>query len=873
MAKTSRLTIQELSECLRDMVHWEEFALHLPEVDQTDINIIKKNNRDDVVDQKLDLYETWLKVFPSASWDDVIQALEKVKENTIASTLRAKFPMAQTAPKQHVVNGQVINTISCVQVSKNVVNELEMLHTDFVALTLEVKGEVKKKVERDQASLGEFVEFVDEQKAFNVELQSVQTTDEFLRAIKPHYNFLDFYLIFSLTLLLSNAIAHRAKQYKEKTEIFMKETKVRDLREKLEKYFQSFCSNVRVQVSISLENSWGTQSVWLVKQLVQHLFCLHHPDQCQWFRVIPGSLLVALSASIHSMTSFIENSKKKKQFMKLMGVFKLQIGDTFVLNEEENYLFSFENSLIQATLYNEIEVVTFLLEQVKVNVNVRTNQPIINATSDDLYETEGQLCEYLQINHSTFTSLIKDIEFELQNAVENGKITAATCSGLSKSFKTTFEFFQLVYAQYSFLNCQVLDSLVPLLSDSLAERAKQYCTTIEVFKKEAKFADLQKYLPDYFPTQSGETVKVILVLESTWHTCSMWLVEQLLQSIFSSSHLSVFQWFRVSTTNESVHAIFTTQESMTILFENSIVKTELMAITGVISLQVGEFLVYQAETSHTYSFNERVAQAKSLGNDEALHLLMQINQLPLAVTQPAQLDDNNNFHVHPDPDSTALMIACCNDNLEMVKLLLNNNADPNIQNGRKSTALIYACRSSKMFQLLLDHNADTNITDPFNGSVLLWACVACNVKVVQILLEKNPELLNIKESRGITELYVASQSGCLPIVQCLLQAHADPNIPNPKGDTPLHIASYYGYQKVVKCLLQAQANPNFQDKSGVTPLHLVCQKGKFDIAELLLLAHADPNIQDNYGQTPLDIAIDNGYSQIVEILLQTITDS
>ena len=36
-------------------------------------------------------------MYPDASWDDVIQALEKVEEITIAITMRSKLSVTQTA--------------------------------------------------------------------------------------------------------------------------------------------------------------------------------------------------------------------------------------------------------------------------------------------------------------------------------------------------------------------------------------------------------------------------------------------------------------------------------------------------------------------------------------------------------------------------------------------------------------------------------------------------------------------------------------------------------------------------------------------------------------------------------------------------------
>ena len=100
-------------------------------------------------------------------------------------------------------------------------------------------------------------------------------------------------------------------------------TEIINLHQQLEKYFHSFESNVKVKVLITLENAWGRQSVWLVKQLVQQLLCLEHPEQCQWFRITKKCLLLILFASKCLTMSLFENSKQKLQFMRLVGVISL----------------------------------------------------------------------------------------------------------------------------------------------------------------------------------------------------------------------------------------------------------------------------------------------------------------------------------------------------------------------------------------------------------------------------------------------------------------------------------------------------------------------------------------------------------------------
>ena len=53
-------------------------------------------------------------------------------------------------------------------------------------------------------------------------------------------------------------------------------------------------------------------------------------------------------------------------------------------------------------------------------------------------------------------------------------------------------------------------------------------------------------------------------------------------------------------------------------------------------------------------------------------------------------EDDGNIYFKHDAGSTSLMIACCNNDTDIVKLLLENSADPNIQSNLGFTALIYA---------------------------------------------------------------------------------------------------------------------------------------------------------------------------------------
>ena len=79
----SRPTDRELNEQLKDLVSWEKFALNLPSIGLPTLTLIKRKNRD-IQDQKQELFNRWLRACPEASWDDVVEALKKSDENSLA---------------------------------------------------------------------------------------------------------------------------------------------------------------------------------------------------------------------------------------------------------------------------------------------------------------------------------------------------------------------------------------------------------------------------------------------------------------------------------------------------------------------------------------------------------------------------------------------------------------------------------------------------------------------------------------------------------------------------------------------------------------------------------------------------------------------
>mgnify|MGYP003573985842 CR=1 FL=1 len=153
---------------------------------------------------------------------------------------------------------------------------------------------------------------------------------------------------------------------------------------------------------------------------------------------------------------------------------------------------------------------------------------------------------------------------------------------------------------------------------------------------------------------------------------------------------------------------------------------------------------------------------------------------------------------------------------------------------------------------LLQQGHYPNEQDAQGLTSLHWAAKTGNDKLVEALLAAKADV-NIPDQQENTPLYYAVLRHRADVVRKLLDAGADPNAPRHNGTTPLHIAARQNYFDVIRVLLQYGANCNLQNEAGETALHLTVENGSKDIVNALLEAGADPCIMISNGDTALHL--------------------
>ena len=201
----SRPTESELDLELAELVHWQRFATHLPDLTIGNIQQIKEDNRN-TPQQKLELFGIWLRRCPTASWEDVITALEKVNENALADTIKKKCNVVKSSTDithvaksstdvTHVVksstdvthdtdtSNQVPPCSQEVYLSseETVVKELQKINSSFISLVRDIRCKLDELVKSGKVSLHHIAAYIEEAQVGIKGLTKVKTTDELLR--------------------------------------------------------------------------------------------------------------------------------------------------------------------------------------------------------------------------------------------------------------------------------------------------------------------------------------------------------------------------------------------------------------------------------------------------------------------------------------------------------------------------------------------------------------------------------------------------------------------------------------------------------------------------------------------------------------------
>ena len=210
---------------------------------------------------------------------------------------------------------------------------------------------------------------------------------------------------------------------------------------------------------------------------------------------------------------------------------------------------------------------------------------------------------------------------------------------------------------------------------------------------------------------------------------------------------------------------------------------------------------------------------------------------------------------------TPLHLAVRGKRRDAVTHLLGAAADPNRKNRAGMTPVHAAVKSGDqtILALLLEGGGDPNLPDRSGNSPFLEAALEGHPVLVDMLIEKGADLA-ARDRRNRTALHLAAAQGRVEVVESLLFAGADPDARiDPDGLTALHLAlvAKEVLTALVTTLVDARADPNIPDREGLTAVHYGAQVKDDFVLELLVKAGGDVALKTAKGWTPLHFAAAN----------------
>ncbi|XP_063220744.1 protein TANC2 [Bacillus rossius redtenbacheri] len=214
--------------------------------------------------------------------------------------------------------------------------------------------------------------------------------------------------------------------------------------------------------------------------------------------------------------------------------------------------------------------------------------------------------------------------------------------------------------------------------------------------------------------------------------------------------------------------------------------------------------------------------------------------------------------------------------LEMVSLLLEFRADPELSNSQGCTALALAAARGhlEVCRRLVAAGASLGATDTAGQSPLVHAARQGHAGTVALLVScdwllRRPEREVTLAEAAQQALVAASGQGHVEIAEYLLdmgEVKADA-LDSLSGETALTVAAASGSLHVVAALLGRGASVCAVNRKELSPLLLAVKEGHWAVAERLLQHHAPIEQADATGRTPLMLAAIEGHTGVLELLL------
>jgi ankyrin repeat protein len=201
-----------------------------------------------------------------------------------------------------------------------------------------------------------------------------------------------------------------------------------------------------------------------------------------------------------------------------------------------------------------------------------------------------------------------------------------------------------------------------------------------------------------------------------------------------------------------------------------------------------------------------------------------------------------NVNISFSDRKNALMYACENSNMNVVRKLISSGINIDAVDFRGDNALFYATKNGNISiaKCLIENKIDINCENKHNETPLIIAVKNDNFDLIKFLT-KNGSEINISDIYGRTALEWSVVLGHSSIMELLLDFTRDKK----QMEKLLFWGIMENYTSLVKCLINHGVNINTLNDRKETPLSLAIKNRKYDLAIILLQNGSDPNVRNS----------------------------
>ncbi|MEE6483916.1 hypothetical protein FKM82_013690 [Ascaphus truei] len=224
------------------------------------------------------------------------------------------------------------------------------------------------------------------------------------------------------------------------------------------------------------------------------------------------------------------------------------------------------------------------------------------------------------------------------------------------------------------------------------------------------------------------------------------------------------------------------------------------------------------------------------------------------------LQANANIDLKDDEGDSALHYAAYGNQAAVVGVLIARGVNAELLNNAKCTALYIAVNkgfTEVVTEALSSPNCAINIQDLIGDTPLHYAITADFRSIIEILTEVPNIDFTVQNRQGFNLLHHSALKGnSLAVRKILERARQLVDSKKEDGFCALHLATLNNHQEVVDILIkEGRCDINLRNNRNQSPLHLAVIQGHINLVQVLVKEGADVNAEDEDGDTPMHIVL------------------